>query len=109
MRVKSTSWRLDRLQPTTFLENLVHTHRVLPTDSVSAIQPFSTQELQIKNGFYYGLNQLSKNIIVYNRGISNNQNGVILGSPGAGKSFAAKILDSRKHDELASSLITENP
>lgn len=71
--------------------NLVHTHRVLPTDSVSAIQPFSTQELQIKNGFYYGLNQLSKNIIVYNRGISNNQNGVILGCPGAGKSFAAKM------------------
>lgn len=71
--------------------NLIHTHRVLPTDSVSAIQPFSTQELQIKNGFYYGLNQLSKNIIVYNRGISNNQNGVILGAPGAGKSFAAKM------------------
>ena len=71
--------------------NLVHVHRVLPTDSTSAIQPFSTQELQIKNGFYYGLNQLSKNIIVYNRGISNNQNGVILGAPGAGKSFAAKM------------------
>lgn len=71
--------------------NLIHVHRVLPTDSVSAIQPFSTQELQIKNGFYYGLNQLSKNIIVYNRGMSNNQNGVILGCPGAGKSFAAKM------------------
>ncbi len=71
--------------------NLISTHRVLPTSSVCAIQPFSTQELQIKNGFYYGLNQLSKNIIVYNRGISNNQNGVILGSPGAGKSFAAKM------------------
>jgi len=71
--------------------NLVHTHRVLPTDSASAIQPFSTQELQIKDGFYYGLNQLSKNIIVYNRGISGNQNGVILGTPGAGKSFAAKM------------------
>lgn len=71
--------------------NLVHTHRVLPTDSVCAIHPFSTQELQIKNGFYYGLNQTSKNIIVYNRSISNNQNGVILGCPGVGKSFAAKM------------------
>ena len=71
--------------------NLVKVHHVLPTESACAIQPFSTQELQIKDGFYYGLNQLSKNIIVYNRGFSNNQNGVILGVPGGGKSFAAKM------------------
>lgn len=71
--------------------NLVTSHRVMLTYDAAAIQPFSTQELQIKNGFYYGLNQLSKNLIVYNRGISNNQNGVILGSPGGGKSFAAKM------------------
>lgn len=70
--------------------NQISAHRIMTTTSASAIQPFSTQELQIKNGFYYGLNQLSKNLIVYNRTYSNNQNGVILGSPGAGKSFAAK-------------------
>ena len=72
-------------------QNMVETHRVMTTSAVAAIQPFSTQELQIKGGFYYGLNQLSKNVIVYNRGISHNRNGVILGSPGAGKSFAAKM------------------
>jgi len=71
--------------------NYITAHRVMTTRSAAAIQPFSTQELQIKNGFYYGLNQLSKNLIIYNRGISHNQNGVILGSPGAGKSFAAKM------------------
>lgn len=71
--------------------NYITSHRVMTTYTASAIQPFSTQELQIKNGFYYGLNQLSKNLIIYNRGISNNQNGVILGSPGSGKSFAAKM------------------
>jgi len=71
--------------------NHITAHRVMTTRTASAIQPFSTQELQIKNGFYYGLNQLSKNLIIYNRGLSNNQNGVILGSPGAGKSFAAKM------------------
>lgn len=71
--------------------NQISVHRIMKTTSASAIQPFSTQELQIKNGFYYGLNQLSKNLIVYNRTYSNNQNGVILGSPGAGKSFAAKM------------------
>lgn len=71
--------------------NQLFVPRIMKTTSASAIQPFSTQELQIKNGFYYGLNQLSKNLIVYNRTYSNNQNGVILGSPGAGKSFAAKM------------------
>lgn len=71
--------------------NKISAHRVMLTHDCAAIQPFSTQELQFKNGFYYGLNQLSKNLIIYNRGASNNQNGVILGSPGGGKSFAAKM------------------
>lgn len=72
-------------------QNFISTHRVVTTHTAAAFQPFSTKELQIKNGFYYGLNQLSKNLIIYNRSISINQNGVILGSPGAGKSFAAKM------------------
>ena len=55
------------------------------------MQPFSSQELQYKNGFYYGLNQSSKNLIMYNRSAGTNQNGVILGPPGTGKSFAAKM------------------
>lgn len=71
--------------------NHVSTHRILTTKSVVALQPFSTQELQVKNGFYYGLNQLSKNLVIYNRSKSTNQNGVILGAPGGGKSFAAKM------------------
>ena len=72
-------------------KNLIHTHRIMTTHSASAVQPFSTQELQIRGGFYYGQNQLSRNLIIYNRGTGHNQNGVILGSPGAGKSFAAKM------------------
>lgn len=69
----------------------IHTHKVLPTYSTSAIQPFSSQELQIKGGNYYGINRLSKNIIVYNRNVTQNQNGAILGSSGSGKSFATKF------------------
>lgn len=72
-------------------QNFLSTKRIMTTHTAAAIQPFSTQELQIKNGFYYGLNQLSKNLIIYNRCVGNNQNGVILGSPGGGKSFAAKM------------------
>ncbi len=70
--------------------NNIHEHSVLTTYQASAIQPFSTLELQIKGGFFYGLNQQSKNLIIYNKGISNNQNSVILGSPGTGKSFFCK-------------------
>ena len=62
--------------------NLIEAHRVMTTESASAFQPFSTQEMQIKGGYYYGLNQHSKNIIIYNRGVGFNRNGVILGSPG---------------------------
>lgn len=71
--------------------NIIKTHRVMTSETASAMQPFSTRELQIKGGFYYGLNPLSKNLIIYNRCASKNQNGMILGSPGAGKSFAAKM------------------
>ena len=71
--------------------NVIEAHRVMTTSSAAALQPFSTQELQVKGGFYYGLNQHSKNVIVYNRGLARNRNGCILGSPGAGKSFAAKM------------------
>lgn len=71
--------------------NSLKTHRIMTSETASAVQPFSTQEIQVKGGFYYGMNPLSKNLIIYNRASGNNQNGVILGSPGAGKSFAAKL------------------
>lgn len=71
--------------------NVIEAHRIMTTSAAAALQPFSTQELQIKGGFYYGLNQHSKNLIIYNRGIARNRNGVILGKPGGGKSFAAKM------------------
>jgi hypothetical protein len=67
------------------------TYLVMTSETASAVQPFSTVELQSKGGFYYGLNTLSKNLIIYNRSIGINQNGFILGSPGTGKSFTAKI------------------
>ena len=78
-------------------ENFIYTKRIMTNYSASAIQPFSTQELQYEGGFYYGLNQLSKNLIVYNRSASHNQNAVILGIPGAGKSFAAKMEMYQAH------------
>lgn len=39
---------------------------------------------------YYGLNALSNNLIICNRKDLKNPNGLILGTPGSGKSFSAK-------------------
>ena len=51
----------------------------------------NTQELQIKNGFYYGLNQQTKDIITYNHHIDHKPNGLVLGKPGVGMSFTSKM------------------
>lgn len=68
----------------------VFTDRLLTTESAAIFIPFSSQELTQNNGMYYGLNAVSKNLILFNRKNSKNANGVILGTPGSGKSFTAK-------------------
>lgn len=68
----------------------VFTDRLLTTESAAVFMPFSSQELSQNNGLYYGLNAVSRNLILFNRKNSKNANGAILGTPGSGKSFAAK-------------------
>ena len=72
--------------------NLVETERALTTSSTAIFIPFTTQELfQAGPGaLYYGLNALSNNLIMVDRKRLKNPNGLILGTPGSGKSFAAK-------------------
>ena len=59
------------------------------THSAAALFPFKTAELFQKNkeALYYGVNQLSKHMIFVSRKLLTNPNGVVLGIPGAGKSF----------------------
>ena len=53
--------------------------------------PFTVQELfQSGEALYYGLNALSNNMILCDRKRLKNPNGLILGTPGSGKSFSAK-------------------
>ena len=52
--------------------------------------PFVSQELMQSQGFYYGLNAVSRNLILFDRTKQKNCNGFILGTPGSGKSFSAK-------------------
>ena len=72
--------------------NMVETERALTTSSTAIFIPFTTQELfQVGPGaLYYGLNALSNNLIMVDRKRLKNPNGLILGTPGSGKSFAAK-------------------
>ncbi len=70
--------------------NMLKAKRLLTTESASVFIPYSSEELTQKGGMYYGLNAVSQNMILFNRLNSQNQNGVILGMPGSGKSFAAK-------------------
>ena len=65
--------------------------RAVPTTAAGIFIPFNTMELfQPEQGLYYGLNAVSHNMILADRKKLKNPNGLILGTPGSGKSFAAK-------------------
>ena len=71
--------------------NHIPIRRALTTTAAAIFVPFTTQELFMGGeSLYYGLNALSNNIIMVDRKKLKNPNGLILGTPGSGKSFAAK-------------------
>ena len=73
-------------------DNQIEIQRGLTTSSTAIFIPFTTQELYQsgKESLYYGLNSLSQNLIMVDRKKLKNPNGLILGTPGSGKSFSAK-------------------
>lgn len=72
--------------------NQVEIQRGLTTSGTAIFVPFTTQELfqTGKEALYCGLNALSNNLIMVDRKQLKNPNGLILGTPGSGKSFSAK-------------------
>ena len=90
-------------------KNHISIERTLTTASTAVFIPFTTMELYQKSGMYYGLNALSRNLIFFNRYSLKAPNGVILGTPGSGKSFAAKreILNVLLNDPNAEVLIID--
>lgn len=73
-------------------KNFIKQKRYLTTSSTAVFVPFTTQELFMdsKESLYMGLNSLSNGMIMADRKLLKNPNGLILGTPGSGKSFATK-------------------
>ena len=96
--------RLDHQQEQGFVSSLplgrsfIKQSRYLTTSSTAVFVPFTTQELFMESAesLYMGLNTLSNGLIMADRKQLKNPNGLILGTPGSGKSFATKreILNS---------------
>ena len=70
--------------------NKLKVERLLNTRAAAIFLPFAVKELWQDDGMYYGLNGVSKQMILYNRSSAVNGNGCIFGVPGSGKSFSAK-------------------
>lgn len=68
----------------------VDTMRPLLTTALSGFIPFNVQEVNERDGFFYGINQVSKNAIIGNRKKLKNGNGFYFGKSGSGKSLDAK-------------------
>ena len=71
--------------------NQIRIERGLTTSSTAIFIPFTSQEIFMGGeSLYYGLNAQSNNLIMADRKKLKNPNGLILGTPGSGKSFSAK-------------------
>ncbi len=71
--------------------NLLERNRTINGEAVAHLIPFATRELfQAAPAFYYGLNPLSNNMILADRKRLRTPNGLILGTPGSGKSVSSK-------------------
>ncbi|MEG1650646.1 MAG: TraE family protein [Oscillospiraceae bacterium] len=68
----------------------INVRRTLTTESLCAIMPFRAQEIMDGGGSYYGRNLISKNLIMCNKALLQNQGAFVFGIPGCGKSFSIK-------------------
>ena len=102
-QVATLKWQqLDGIKTTLpFGVRKIDAFRTLTTESLAVFMPFRVQEVHDKNGIYYGLNVISKNMIIADRRKLLNGNSFIMGVSGSGKSFTGK-------NEIVSLALTGN-
>lgn len=106
---------LDYLQEQAFASfipigfNSVPIVRALPTSALAVFIPFTSQDLYQEKGCYYGINSLIKSMIMADRTNLKNPNGLILGTPGSGKSFSVKREIIDRYLRTASDIIIADP
>lgn len=86
--------------------------RSLLTSNIAVQSPWTSVDLQDRGGKYYGLNQISNNIITIDRKTLNTPSGLILGTSGSGKGMATKheILTTKlKEGDLNTEIIVVDP
>ena len=64
--------------------------RTITSEELSIFIPFNVQEIHDDLGYCYGFNKVSKNLIIGNRKLLKNGNGMVFGVPGSGKSYNEK-------------------
>ena len=70
----------------------INAMRTLTTESLAVLMPFRVQEIMDEGGIYCGENAISQNLIMCNKAKLLNPNSFLLGVPGSGKSFSAKMM-----------------
>ena len=68
----------------------VNTMRTITSEELSIFIPFNVQEIHDDLGYCYGFNKVSTNLIIGNRKLLKNGNGMVFGVPGSGKSYNEK-------------------
>ena len=85
----------------------IKTTRTLTTESTAVLMPFRVQEIQDAGGIYYGVNAVSKNLLICNRKKLLNPHGFVLGVSGSGKSFFTNHLVRQYYEQGAHILLVD--
>ena len=89
--------------------NEVPNVRTLPTSALGVFIPFTADELYQSKGCYYGINSLTKMMIMADRANLKNPNGLVFGTPGSGKSFFIKREIIDRYLKTISDIIVVDP
>ncbi len=71
--------------------DLVNLDFMFTTEEASLFIPYNSEELRQKDSICYGVNNVTKALIMINRLTGDNFNGIVFGLSGSGKSFAVKL------------------